>query len=1031
VPEIVLLSKVGGPLTKEIRLEKSGDLKSDGSACVMSRGVAHRAPISCIGQLGALIGGLQSNQAIALGSLRHGLPQQVQIATQRAIRGATGPNIISRTADNITYRPGQTGFALLDCDTKGMPPAVAERIAQAGGFWPALISVIPKLGSIAHIARASTSAGLYRKDTGATVPGSNGVHVYVAIQDVADSPRFLKSLHDRCWLAGYAWVIVGAGGQLLDRSIVDRMVGAPERLAFEGSPILIDPLAQSAEARRPQVREGGWLDTLAACPPLSIVDKAKLAALRNKAKHALAGETAKARQEFIGEQAEELAKRTGMSHRFATEAIRKQCGGILLPSIVLPFDDPELKSKTVANVLADPAEFEGETLADPLEGVEYGRCKARIMRHADGTPWINSFAHGRTTYELKHDAAAVRAAMASADVGEVVSVLVDMLLQAAVEPAEQEAFLAYAKERTGTGARTISRQIKNARQARAKEEAKEARERRMAERDDPRPMLPAPAPDAPWLPEMAAYNEVLGKSKDRIPPARNMDGDLACVRRVEIAGTHAFVSANEGSDTTGKPPPQCVITVMSEAAAAELIERHIDFVDGQGRSVHCPSPFVRHYLRRDDAALPSVVAVATLPIVSADGCLIHTDGLDRDRGIVFDVEPGLMELIPPRKDCDDRAVGEAMQFLLHDWLGDVAADHAGKCSLVALALTIVERSLLDQRPAWFVTAGQRGSGKTTSISMMIKAATGTAAAASAWSPNEEERRKALLSYLMSGVPYILWDNITRGTQISCAHIEKSCTASFYADRKLGVSEMVMTAAASVHVFTGNNVGPKGDLASRSLQVRLEVERIDPENRDFRHPDPIDWTAAHRAEILQALYTILLGNPALDLPRDAPMKTRFKLWYRLVGAAIEHAAKCAVALDPDVDHLPEQTLDFATLFLDQEGEEEDATSLAEMLCALSKMMTSRDLSAGRRPEPFKASDVAEVINATPGDADALVLKSFLFPTLPTSASVTAKAVGKRLKAHVDETVRHGAKALTLKARMDTHAGATVFSVSTIG
>ena len=52
-----------------------------------------------------------------------------------------------------------------------------------------------------------------------------------------------------------------------------------------------------------------------------------------------------------------------------------------------------------------PASFEGETLADPLEGVEYGRCKAKIMRRADGTPWINSFAHGRTVYELKLDAA--------------------------------------------------------------------------------------------------------------------------------------------------------------------------------------------------------------------------------------------------------------------------------------------------------------------------------------------------------------------------------------------------------------------------------------------------------------------------------------------------------------------------------------------------------------------------------------------------------------------------------------------------
>ena len=66
---------------------------------------------------------------------------------------------------------------------------------------------------------------------------------------------------------------------------------------------------------------------------------------------------------------------------------------------------------TVADVLADPERFEGATLADPLEGVDYGTCKARIMRRSDGTPWINSFAHGRTVYDLKYNADAVRAAM--------------------------------------------------------------------------------------------------------------------------------------------------------------------------------------------------------------------------------------------------------------------------------------------------------------------------------------------------------------------------------------------------------------------------------------------------------------------------------------------------------------------------------------------------------------------------------------------------------------------------------------------
>jgi hypothetical protein len=152
-------------------------------------------------------------------------------------------------------------------------------------------------------------------------------------------------------------------------------------------------------------------------------------------------------------------------------------------------------------------------------------------------------------------------------------------------------------------------------------------------------MLPVPAPDAPRLPEMAAYNDVPGKSRDRIPPARNINGDTARVQRMAIEGRHAFVSANEDCDTTQGALPRWVIHAMSEPDTAEMIERHIDFVDDAGQSVHCSMPFVRHYLRRDDDALPQMVAVITLPIISADGVMIYTDGLDRDHGIVFNVSP--------------------------------------------------------------------------------------------------------------------------------------------------------------------------------------------------------------------------------------------------------------------------------------------------------------------------------------------------------------------------------------------------------
>ena len=288
-------------------------------------------------------------------------------------------------------------------------------------------------------------------------------------------------------------------------------------------------------------------------------------------------------------------------------------------------------------------------------------------------------------------------------------------------------------------------------------------------------------------------------------------------------------------------PEQWVLSRMDEMECAELIEQHIDFYveskDGFRRSVHLEKEFVRHYLQRHDGALPTVVAIATAPLVLADGTLLAPDGLDRDRGIVFIIPKELRAIVPERKDCTKKAVKAAMDYLTDEWLCDVATDYAGKCITIAAALTLIERTLLPDRPAFFVTAGRRGGGKTTTLIMLIMAVTGLWPAAAAWSTNEEERRKALMSYFLYGVPYILWDNIARGMQISCPHIEKSCTAAYYSDRKFGVSEMVCTAASTIHFFTGNNIGPRGDLASRSLRHPSRRRSRRPREPGVQAPGP--------------------------------------------------------------------------------------------------------------------------------------------------------------------------------------------------
>jgi hypothetical protein len=463
------------------------------------------------------------------------------------------------------------------------------------------------------------------------------------------------------------------------------------------------------------------------------------------------------------------------------------------------------------------------------------------------------------------------------------------------------------------------------------------------------------------------------------------------------------------------PPEQWALCKMNEMEAAEMIERYIDYYtidkDGSERSVHLPMPFVRHFIRRSDGALPTTAAFATMPLVLADGHLLAPVGLDRKRGIQFLIQDEIRAIIPQPQDCTEQAIKAAMKFLTEQWLIDVATDTAGKATIIAIALTLIERTLLEERPCYFITAGRRGGGKTTLIYMLIRAVTGLPPSASAWSSNEEERRKALMSHFLYGMPYILWDNIARGTQILCPHIERSCTAGYYSDRRLGVTEIARAASSTIHIFTGNNVGPKGDLASRSLFIRLDVDRADPENREFEHPAPLAWTDEHRDEILGALYTILLGNPQLKEARDAAGKTRFKMWWRLIGSAIEHAAELAG-----------QTIDFQSQFLTQEKEDdEEATSLADVLEILLK----------RRPKGFDAKAVAIMINDRGGGPltdDAQMIRDYLLPGALPGHVFSSKTIGKRLKNHLDEPVFSGARTLTLRSQLDSHTNSRSYVVT---
>jgi hypothetical protein len=195
VIEITRFKKAGGALTKRITLSSDGALISDGSACLMSHGRAQRVRLADLGDAADLIQSLESNEAIALGSMRRDLSNHVRVVTQNQLRHLNGTkpppaNTICRTSDYILYEAERPALALIDVDTKGMPDTVRTRIKEAGGFWEALVSVVPAMETTGRIVRRSTSTGIIRTDTERRSPDRTGCTSICTFKTAATSSDF-------------------------------------------------------------------------------------------------------------------------------------------------------------------------------------------------------------------------------------------------------------------------------------------------------------------------------------------------------------------------------------------------------------------------------------------------------------------------------------------------------------------------------------------------------------------------------------------------------------------------------------------------------------------------------------------------------------------------------------------------------------------------------------------------------------------------------------------------------------------------
>lgn len=974
---VTVFTKADGILSKRISLSPEGGVRSDGSDCKMWEGTAKRAKGNTAAELAQIVGTCTSRQALALGCL-DGVPDDVRVVTKAELN--QNPNAIARTRDFIFYRKGVPAWVLLDFDTKGIPTEIAALIQEAAGLWGLLCRLVPGLSVAAHVTRASTSAGLYNAETNEPIAGSDGLHIYIKIADGADAHRFLHNLHDRLWLNNCGWYLIGRAGQLLERSPIDCAVAAPEGLKFEGAPAVEPPLAQDAEKRRPVAHEGSAIDSVTVSPPLTAYEQSRVKDFKDVSAKALKNDAAIVRRKYDNTHAEAISKDYGVPIATARRLVAQCRIGSLFPYQPLEFDD--LGPKTVADVLADSESYIGCTLADPIEGIEYGRCKAMVMRGDDGSLFIHSFAHGRSLYSLRYD---LRTAIIAFKTSPTVDCAVEILASTNFEADELEQFQNDVAAATGLGRRAISKRFKDAERRRQRERRQAAAE--AASASDRRPIRLRPPTNGALREEVELLDNTLAADISAVPPMRDFNGNLVEVRFQAPYDLHTLVP--EGEEKT-EPPAEAMIASLTPTGIEFLVERHVHYrIENKYQSYPAclPPPFITALNEYKNSMLPLLRVINSSPLITVSGGVIDGEGLDRDTGIFHHIDPRLRSCLPDDTPSDDE-VRQAVTFLLDEWLVDVALDDAGKLVVILLALSLIERSLLPERPAFFLVAGLRGSGKTTLAHMIAMAVLGHAASATGWSDHDEERKKALFSILRQGVPFVVWDNIRRGAPVSCPHVEASLTSPEMTDRILGVSKTERVSTATIQVFTGNQIAPTGDMSSRSFIILLDARRPDPENRSFKHPDPLNWTRTNRFKIVQALYTVLVAGVRNREPEEIA-KTRFKTWWRLVGWPVEYAATLA-GINFDCDQLIKA------------GEAEDP----EVLAIKAVLSTFHTIWGEKR---FTARDIVQKLpldgglaaspEPSPGEVLYEALSELIGKSLgrPTTHSI-AKLLQKRLVGH---------------------------------
>lgn len=375
-----------------------------------------------------------------------------------------------------------------------------------------------------------------------------------------------------------------------------------------------------------------------------------------------------------------------------------------------------------------------------------------------------------------------------------------------------------------------------------------------------------------------------------LPDVYVTNGEL--VRLSQISGDVA--TANEQTSERA-PLPVASLRLNTDGLAGMLASHTFTFKDKVTRdgSEHfqeevMPAPRVLSAVlsSRYWPKVRPLHGIVGSPVLRPDGTLLQTPGYDQDTGLYLSSKVRLQR-VPDRPSTEQ--VAEARTFLLDKFLGDFPwVEAADRANYIALLVTQILRPYVRSlSPFGLITATTQASGKTI-LSEGIGLLYGQRV--QSWVHNENEQRKAITAVLDQPAATVVFDNIKEGSVIDSPTLAMLVTSPTWSDRLLGTNTTYTAPNDRLWLATGNNLHLGGDMATRTVMVRLDPGMPRPELRtQFTIPHLDAWVKnpAHRTTVLWHLLVLVMDWIAAGAKRGDHTMRQFTPWAAAVGGFLAH------------------------------------------------------------------------------------------------------------------------------------------------